>query len=529
MFAQRVKSSIALSVSSGLLLVVTFPKFNLFPLSAVALAPLLIVTVQEQSARRRFLWGFLAGCAFFAGTLYWVYGVMRNYGGLGVMASSAVFALFFVTLALYWGLFGYLAGYLWKARWGPLAIPFFWVSIEFARAHMLSGFPWLLLGYALTDYYGLARVSRWTGVYGLSYLLAAVNVAWVLIFTRRSKWAFIHLGGVLAVVLLLVLTGTQGKYSQDEKAYLVQTNIPEQVAFEPWDRATQAGLFARLKTLTVETVEREQAAVLGHSASTPAGSRPQVGAGESALVIWPETPAPFYFDERSFSRQYAEEIARQLHSYFLMGIVGFVPGSGGTKPLNSEVLLDPAGTVVSQYDKIHLVPFGEYVPLKRWLGFAGKLTAEVSDFVPGSRYVVSQLRGGRMAGFICYEAIFPDLVRRFVKEGAEVLVNTSNDGWYGSSAARYQHLLMARMRAIENARYLLRATNTGMTAIISPEGTILKLLPPDQPGVLEGNWSFLKHQTFYSRHGDWFAIGACLVSILALTIAATRQLSASSR
>ena len=420
---------------------------------------------------------------------------MRDYGGLGIPAAAGVFVLFFFVLALYWGLFSFIAGYFWRARWGPLAVPFLWVAIEFARAHLvLSGFPWLLLGYALTDYFAVSRFARWTGVYGLSYLLAAINVALVWVLTQRGKWSGVYLAVTLAVPLLLFVTYSPEIYQEDQKAFLVQTNIPEVAASEAWDLPTQAPLLNRLQTLTVGAVGRQE---------------------PPSLVIWPETPSPFYLDDNSFSRPYAEGIARQTHSYFLMGTVAFVLGSNHELPLNSQVLFDPAGSLVSQYDKIHLVPFGEYVPLKQWLGFAGKLTAEVSDFVPGSRYVVTQLPDGRMSGMICYEAIFPELARRFVKDGAEVLVNTSNDGWYGSSAARNQHLLMARMRAIENRRYVLRATNTGMTAIIRPDGRITSQLPPDQPGVLEGKWAYVQSQMFYSRYGDWFAILSCIVSILA--------------
>jgi apolipoprotein N-acyltransferase len=494
---------LGLGLASGLLWILVFPKINLFPLSAVALVPLLLASAKESVPGRRFLQSTLSGCLFFAGTCYWIYGVMCNYGGLGVVASVGVFLLFFTVLGLYWGLFGTLAGYLWRANWGnvhwgPLAIPFLWVSLEYARSLLLSGFPWLLAGYALTDSFGLARVSRWTGVYGLSFLVVAWNVAAAWFIVRRSKWAGAHIAAVIAVSALLVATGAPETYSEDRKAYLVQTNIPEEVAFEPWSPSAQGPLLERLRALTEDEV--------GHQEQT-------------SLVIWPETPAPFYFEEDSFTRQYAQSIARDTNSYFLLGIVGYVPGSGRSKPLNSTVLLAPDGSVVSQYDKIHLVPFGEYVPLKPWLGFADKLTAEVSDFVPGGRYVVSELPGGRMAGVICYEAIFPDLVRRFVKEGAEVLVNTSNDGWYGSSAARDQHLLMARMRAIENARYLLRATNTGITALVRPDGSIAKRLAPDQAGVLEARWAFQKQQTFYTRHGDVFAIAACLVTALALIAA----------
>ena len=302
------------------------------------------------------------------------------------------------------------------------------------------------------------------------------------------------LGVIAGILLLLGLTATPETYLEDQKAYLVQTNIPQEAGLEIWDLPTQAPLLDRLQALTTEAVGRQD---------------------PPALVVWPEVPASFYFGEDSFTQEYAEGIARQTNSYFLMGIVALVRDPDVTKPLNSAILLNPGGGVISRYDKIHLVPFGEYVPLRGLLGFAGKLTDEIGDFIPGKRFVVSPLPGGQVGTFICYEAIFPDLVRRFVKDGAGVLVTISNDGWFGTSAARHQHLLMARMRAIENARYLLRATNTGITALIRPDGGISAELPPDEPGVLAMRWAFQNRQTFYSRHGDWFAVAACMAALLA--------------
>ncbi|OFW08297.1 MAG: apolipoprotein N-acyltransferase [Acidobacteria bacterium RIFCSPLOWO2_12_FULL_59_11] len=490
---------LALTASSGLLLVLAFPKFNLFPLSLVALAPLLVVAVREPSPFRRFLWGFLAGCVFFAGTCYWIYGVMHRYGGLGIAASAGVFILFVFVLALYWGFFSWLAGTLWRTSWGPIAVPFLWVALELARAHLFSGFPWLLLGYALTDYATLARMARWTGVYGLSYLLVSLNVAWAWLWLREKRKAAVsYLLIHLAFLAGLGLTASRESYPDDQKAFLVQTNIPQEVSWERWDLPTQSPLLARLEDLTLQAVGQQ---------------------AQPALVIFPEMPAPFYFWDDTFTRPYAEGIAQKTNSYFLTGIIAFVPGSNHTQPLNSELLLDPTGRPVSQYDKMHLVPFGEYVPLKNWLWFADNLTAEVGDFVPGDRVVVSTLPSGRLSGLICYEAIFPNLVRQFARDGAEVLVNISNDGWYGSTSARDQHLLMARMRAIENARYLLRATNTGITAVIRPDGRIASQLPPDQPAVLEAKWAFQSRLTFYARYGDWFPILSSVLTLLALAAA----------
>ena len=483
------------AATSGLLLVLSFPKFNLLPLAAVALLPLLLTTAKEASAKRRFLGGFLAGLVFFGGTCYWIYNVQRDYGGLSAPAAGGVFALFCGVLALYFAVFSWLAGYLWRLSWGPAAIPLLWVALEYARTHLLTGFPWLLVGYALTDNFPLARLAQWTGVYGLSYLLVGLTVGCIWLLIRPGALATAHLLAVVGLFCWLSVTAAEEQYTGNQRAFLVQTNIPQDAASGRWDAETQAPLLNRLRQLTVRSVGRP---------------------GRPALVIWPEVPAPFYYGNDSFTRPYAEGMARQTQSYFLMGIVGYGEGSEPRSPTNSAVLLEPSGKLISQYDKIHLVPFGEYVPLRRWLTIVEKVTAEVGDFVPGERLVVNTLPGGTMSTLICYEAIFPDLARRFVKDGAQVLVNISNDGWYGSSAARYQHLLMARMRAIENHRFVLRATNTGITAVIRPDGQLGGQIPPDRAGVLQAQWSFQTRETFYTRHGDWFAWIACGVALLAL-------------
>ncbi|HWP85030.1 MAG TPA: apolipoprotein N-acyltransferase, partial [Terriglobia bacterium] len=404
-------------------------------------------------------------------------------------------ALFCGVLALYFAVFGWLAGYLWGLSWGPGVIALLWVGLEYARTHLLTGFPWLLLGYALTDYYPVARLAQWTGVYGLSYLLVALSAGSLWMILRPGWLATLHLVAVAGMFLGLSLAAGPAPVAEDQQAYLVQTNIPQTAAFEPWEEQTQRPLLQRLRDLTLNSLSEAPA---------------------PALLIWPEVPVPFYYGVDSFTRPYAEAIARQSRSYFLMGIVGFAGPGTGAPPTNSAVLLAPSGDLVSRYDKIHLVPFGEYVPLRRWLTIVEKVTAQVGDFVPGARRVVNALPGGTMSVLICYEAIFPDLARRFVRDGAQALVNISNDGWYGSSAARYQHLLMARMRAIENRRYVLRATNTGITAVIRPDGQIGRQLEPDRAAVLPARWGYEKSQTVYTRYGDWFAWLAGTAALLAL-------------
>jgi apolipoprotein N-acyltransferase len=375
------------------------------------------------------------------------------------------------------------------------------VALEYMRSYFPAGFPWMLLGYALTDFFPVARLSQWAGVYGLSYLLMAFSVGGVWLVIRPSRPAALHLLAVVGLLAGLAATSRSGEYAETERALLVQTNIPIEARLEPWELPAQAPLLNRLWNLTVTADKTE---------------RP-------ALIIWPEMPVPFYYGVDSFTRPYADALARETESYFLMGSTGFADAEL-RRPTNSAILLDPSGNLVSRYDKMQLVPFGEYVPFRRWLTLAERLTGALDDFVPGTRAVVNQIpadpTSGRAQGsfstVICYEAIFPGLVRNFVRNGAELLVTISNDGWYGSSAARDQHLLMARMRAIENDRYFLRTTNTGITAVIRPDGQVSAELPPDEPAVLEARWSFRTGETFYTRYGDWFAWLAAGISLLAL-------------
>ena len=233
------------------------------------------------------------------------------------------------------------------------------------------------------------------------------------------------------------------------------------------------------------------------------------------LIVWPEVPAPFSLQEPQFEQR-ASRIAREGQNYFLVGVVDWKPDRDRKWiASNSAVLLNPAGQRVFTYDKIHLVPFGEYVPLRNWIKFAGRLTADISDFTPGTEYRVGQLPDGKFGTFICYEAIFPGEVRRFTANGAELLINISNDGWFGRSSAPAQHLMMARVRAVENRRWLLRDTNNGFTVSIDPYGRIVASLPTDVRAELDAPYDFRSDLTPYARFGDWLS-WLCVLASLAL-------------
>jgi apolipoprotein N-acyltransferase len=318
-----------------------------------------------------------------------------------------------------------------------------------------------------------------------------------------------------------------------ELAILIQPNVPldeaDLDAWIPWRDPTQLQQLVQFSVSSVEQFLPDNVAPGFSPAPTDAGLKPGATSSESAagasapaqpiqnpksqiqnasvhppLLIWAENPAPFFFTRDPVFRNAMENMARQTHAFVIANTIIPVDASEDTIT-NSAFTLDPGGREVSRYDKIHLVPFGEYVPGWALPGLVHKITSEVGNFVPGSSYPVAKFPGGSIGVFICYEAIIPQLARKLVANGAGVLVNISNDAWYGDSAAAYQHLEMARLRAIENHRYLLRATNNGLTTLIDPYGRVLEAIPRDQRLAMPAHFDFETEVTFYTKHGDVFA------------------------
>lgn len=461
-----------LAALSAILLVLVFPRFNLVWLAPVALTPLLVGLVRETRPVRRFLAGYLCGLVYWFGVCYWIQFVLSFHGALGPVAGWAVFLLFCIVKAIQMGVFALLAGVVLRTAWAVPAVAAIWVSIEIT--HGWLGFAWLALGNAGVSMSVPMRAAPWTGVYGLSFAFAMMAAALAMAVLRRSPR---HLLWLILLALLLLPPALPESTPGTETAALVQPNIPET---EQWTPRSAAALQRRLMYLSM-------------SVAFPA--RPPV-----SLLVWPEVPAPLYSDDPVFLGL-ARNLARETQTYFLSGVVAHAPDGG---PLNSALLISPAGEVVSRYDKIHLVPFGEFVP---WpFGFASKISTEVGDFRPGNRVVVSPVGSHRLSTFICYESVFPSLVRGFVANGAELLVNISNDSWFDRSAAREQHLAIVRMRAAENRRWVLRSTNDGITAAIDPAGRVLGRLPNYTEAASRSGFSWVRETTFYTRHGDWFAV-----------------------
>ena len=496
-------SRIVLALSSGLLNIVIFPRIEISWLCWVILVPLLAAGVLENRLLRAFLAGWLAGAVFFLGNCYWIIHVLIQYGGLPPMGAFFCLLLLVAFLACFYGAF--LLVLCWMARFSPTfslaAAPFLWVGFEYLRTYLLTGFPWCLMGYALLDQGSIVLLSRWTGVYGLSWLVLLLNsmAAGLLLTPFRSplRRSLAGLFLVLAVAIIS-LWGMEETNPAGTSVRIIQPNVsPDQVWKEPekTDILDELGQLSREKESGIPIGKRE---------------------AELGMLVWPETPAPFYFHHDPDFRLRLRELARQTGAVFLFGFVDLRPSqrTGEPDPYNSLAVLSPKGELLSQYDKIHLVPFGEFVPYPWLFFFIEKISTEAGNFVPGKTRSMADLgERGKIGAFICYEAIFPDLVRRFAREGATVLVNITNDGWFGDSAAPYQHLNMARLRAIENNRYLIRAANNGVSAIIDPYGKVLARTRTDEKTALQGTFSFQKETTFYSRNGDIFAWGCIWISL----------------
>ncbi len=466
----------AFAILSGVLLVVAFPSTGVTYLAPAALAPLLLALDSTPSARGRFLLGCISGWIFWAGTCYWIYYTLTVHGKVPAAGAVALFTGFFFVKGLHLGLFAVLAGSLLRRWWAIPAVAAVWVAVE--GTHRYAGFTWLRLGDAATNMSVVARLAPFTGVAGLSFLLAMMNVALVLALLRRPRT---HLVWVLAAPLLFLLPQLPPRAEGRRVALLVQTRLYDDELFAtPWTEQRAEKLLQELAALSSGGSQLER--------------RPE-------LIVWPENPAPFYFYNDPQFRGWVEKNARQQQAMLLFGTVAY-RDRAGREPFNSAVLLGPDGSEIARYDKIHLVPFGEFVPWP-FGAVVQKITHEAGDFVPGDRVVVARAGERRIGTFICYESAFPDAVRKFVAAGAGLLVNISNDGWFGRSAAREQHLLIARMRALENARWLLRATNTGLTAVIDPAGRVVGELPPDRAGVLVSQFDYSGRMTPYTRWGEW--------------------------
>jgi apolipoprotein N-acyltransferase len=486
-------------IFSGLLLAAAFPKWDQSYLLAVALIPL-FWGIEGQTPKRAFWLGLAGGLAFYVGLLYWIFFVCHVYGGLPVAAAVAVMLLLSGYLALYrgvwaWGVSRGAARGLAPLWWGPVL----WVTLELIQTYLLSGFPWELLGYGLYRNPFFVQFADLTGVYGLSFLLVILNFClYRLIFPGRSS----RLSYSVLALLILLLWGGYGFFrlnaverqiaqSPKMKVAVVQGNIEQG---QKWDPANLLATINKYDALTRK-----------------------VSLDKPHLIVWPETAAPFWFiRDKEFSAQ-LRQMARESQANLLFGSPAMeFTGEGQRQLFNRAYLLSPHGEVVGYYDKAHLTPYGEYVPLQRIFFFIPKMVPMIGDFAEGPAGMVLPLPEGSVGPLICFESIFGEIARAQVKNGAQLLVNITNDAWFGTTSAPYQHLSMAVLRAVENRVSLARAANTGISAFIAPDGRLLWTSELNIPEAKSWDLPWLPGGTLYTKIGDSFAYACALLTAMGL-------------
>jgi apolipoprotein N-acyltransferase len=498
-------SHLGAAVLSGLLLAAAFPKWDQAYLLVVALVPLLWA-LRGQSLKGAFFLGLVSGLAHYLGLLYWIVYVTHVFGHLPLLLSLGVLLLLAGYLSLYRALWA--LGVNWGAARGLSLLwwaPALWVALEFGQTYIISGFPWELLGNGLYRHPRLLQLADITGVYGLSFLVVLINVSLYLSFFSRSLRVrpYRH---VPVVCLILALWLGYGWYRLDAMAKLEAASPKIKVAVAQGNIKQGEKWKKEMVTATLDRYAELDRKVKG-----------------SRLIIWPETAAPFFFLRTPDLTTRLLEIARESKGYLLFGAPAWDLTPHGERFFNRAYLLSPQGEVVGYYDKAHLVPYGEYVPLKRFFPFIGKMVPMIGDFAEGPVGGTVSLPEGAIGPLVCYESIFPYLSRAQVENGARLLVNITNDAWFGKTSAAYQHLSMAVIRAVENHVCLARAANTGISAFIDARGRILwqsELFVPDAH-ALELAW--LPGGSLYTRVGDVFAWTCTVLAGLALIFARRRR------
>jgi apolipoprotein N-acyltransferase len=497
---------------SGLLLAFAFPSADWNWLAWIALVPLL-VALQEATLRGAFVLGWVTGVTFYLGTLYWIVYVVGSFTPIPYVVAIVPLLLLSAVLALYHGAFA--AAVVFAGRQGvePIVFaPLCWVALEWLRSWLGIGFPWASLGYSQYRSPNLIQIAEIAGVYGISALIVLFNVVIAAVMSLRgTSGARAAQLGVLTVVFAAVqqfgvwrlanLAARDPDHSL--RAAVVQGNVAQELKWNPEYIEETILIYARLS----------------HDAARTAPS----------LIVWPESAMPFFFDQGGFFAEQVRQVARDTNAWLLFGSPAReAVDDGGVTLRNRAHLISPTGEASGFYDKVQLVPFGEYVPLQSLLFFADKLVEGAAPFVAGDEARALRMGDLNVGVLICYEAIFPALARTLVNDGADLLVSITNDAWFGQTSAPYQHLSMAALRAVENRVPVLRAANTGVSAIIRPDGSIHYETELFELAYRTADLSWPAVDTVYRRFGDVFA-GACLLCSIAWLIVAQQRAQSAAR
>ena len=475
---------------------------------------ILLVAILKARAWVAFACGFLHGLIFVVTCVPWIAETLSVHGGMSAATGWGVLLL----IASVWGLI--LGSFAWAVQWlslrseglALLGAPFLWVYTEVVRAYLPEiSFPWSLLGYPAAGNPALVQLTTITGIYGVSFLVAAFNALLVWCIgaqpgtKAKKRWQVCAV--TVGVLLLVQWLGPRfvPTATATHLARVVQPNFPENTQYVgDWYADHQADM-ADLQRLSL---------------------RPSAGSQQPDLLIWPEAPAPFSFGDPHFGPMISR-LVDQFHHPVVVGVIEWKPDQVSVNgvhrnilaPYNSAAMIDEQGQRRFSYDKIHLVPFGEYEPFPLIHQVVSSVSEEVGGFRKGKdRNVGTFPNGNKFSTFICYEAIYAGEVRQFADRGAELLINISNDGWFGTSQAAEQHLRMARVRAVENRRWIVRDTNSGISASIDPYGNVHRVMHRDERNSADLPYDFRTDKTIYTRFGDWFAWMCVLVSAILVVI-----------
>jgi len=503
----RIKASdLLLVLASGFFTALTFPKINLIFFSWISLIPFLFVLSKKKPGQAFFL-GLVGGAAFYTTLIYWIPSVPAHYGNLSIPLSVLIYAALVLFLALFWAIFGFLFAAINRAY--PVLVfmlaPFLWVCTEYLATHLFTGFPWGLIGYGQLKNVYFIQMASVTGVYGLSFIIVLFQSSFVFSIKSHKKSPFF---AALTLVLLLHVAGfvsikplpaTKESFS----ASVIQGNVSSDIVWSELPAGEIDDIFDRHLELSRQAHQ--------------AGSR---------FIVWPEFSVPLCFScPYGIYQHFKDRLFRfvsETGCTLLLGTNEKKEAGGETKYYNTALVLKPDLTV-KRYFKIHLVPFGEYTPYKKIFSFISSVTHAIGDVAPGEEHRLLDYEGAQFGTPICYEIIFPDLVRKFVKKGASFLVTITNDGWYGRSAAPYQHFSMAALRAVENRRYLLRSATTGISGIVDPYGRTLRASELMTQTFLTDMITPQEKTTLYTQCGDVLPYTSLTLAVIFLILALVKR------
>ena len=515
---------------SGFLLTLAFPDFSFFFIAWAALFPFL-TAISDIDGKAAFKAGFFMGIVHYSSLMYWTIYAMRIYGYMPYYMCIPAFLLFIFYLALYPAffalLFSKLMNHVDSHGESPVIIlcltPSIWTALEYIRSILFTGLPWELLGASQHNFLHIIQIADIFGVYGISFLIVLVNTMLFIIqkSMRNDSWGIerrhLYICGVitLALVSAALYYGEQRITNLDAGAdkwtyktfSVIQGNIDQSLK---WDKSYQNEVITKYISLSLKA-----------------------GAENPDLIVWPETSTPFYFGIDPLKTKMVIEGLKPAGAYFLIGS----PAADKKEITSSEksfsedvmlyynraYLLDPNGDIIGSYDKSHLVPFGEYVPLKHLFPFIGKLVQEIGDFSSGKKGSIIEWNGNKIGVLICFEQVFPYLLRALSENGADVLVNITNDAWFGMTSAPYQHFSMGVFRAVESRKSLIRAANTGKSGFIDPVGRVVAETEIFEDAELTKQMPLNNETTVYVRFGDWFAVFCLLTGFIGVLIVSSHK------